>query len=78
VALELFAGVSCSLICDRGFFGLRACIAEPRFGFRQRVSCVVTSLLRALQRPVSLLGEPAGFRLGATGRLRALGSFAPC
>ena len=78
LALEVFACVSCSLMCGRGFFGPRASIAERGFGFRQRVGCVVTSLLRALQRPARALGKAAGFRLGAPGRLRALGSFAPC
>ena len=78
LALEVFACVSCSLMCDRGFFGPRACIAERGFGFRQRVGCVVTSLLRALQRPARTLGKTTGFRLGAPGRLRALGSFALC
>jgi hypothetical protein len=65
-------------MCDRGFFGPRGSITERGFVFRQRVGCVVTSLLRALQRPAGALGEATGFRLGAPGRLRAIGSFALC
>ena len=76
LALEVFACVSCSLMCDRGFFGPRASIAQLGFGLRERVGCVVTSLLRALQRPARTLGKTTGFRLGAPGRLRALESFA--
>jgi hypothetical protein len=77
-ALEVFACASCSLICDRGFFGPRVSIAERGFGLRQQVGCVVASLLRTLQRPARALVEATGFRLGAPGRLRALGSFALC
>jgi hypothetical protein len=65
-------------MCGRGFFGPHASIAERGFGFRQRVGCVVTSLLRALQRPARALGNATGFRLGAPGRLGALGSFTLC
>ena len=65
-------------MCGLGFLGSRASIAERGFGFRQRVGCVVTSLLRALQCPARALGMATGVRLGAPGLLRALGSFPLC
>ena len=78
MALELFERVSSPLVRGRSFFGTRTCIGERGLGFRQRLACVVASLLRAPQRSLCALGNATCLRLGAPGRLQVRGSFAPC